>query len=238
MAAKRILVFQHLEREHPAYLGELAKADGYEFDTILWADGVEVPSDFSPWSALWVMGGPMDVWEEADYPWLVTEKIAIRLWMQTGKPYLGLCLGHQLLADAMGGSVGLMDKSVVGVRPALLTPAAAEDPLLETLPSLIECFQWHGAEVQTLPPGAVALATSDDTPFEAMRLGNAWSFQFHCEITNETVAEWSSIPANAAILDRSFGGGGTLASDTASAISRLNLFAGAIYRGFAAQMEK
>lgn len=111
----RILVFQHIAAEHPGISREYLQEDGIEWCPIELDEGETIPS-LEKFDALWVMGGPMDVWEEKGYPWLVYEKTAIREAVVERKlPYLGFCLGHQLLADALDGEVGLAYMPEIGV---------------------------------------------------------------------------------------------------------------------------
>ena len=106
MKINRILVFQHLRIEHPGIFRDFFKEDNVESTIIELDEGEQIP-DLKDYDALWVMGGPMDVWEEAEYPWLIDEKAAIRKAVNELKmPYVGICLGHQLLADALGAEVG------------------------------------------------------------------------------------------------------------------------------------
>ena len=99
----KLLVFQHIECEHPGIFRGLLDGAGIQWDAVELDVGEKIPA-FESYDALWVMGGPMDVWDEDECPWLVPEKAAIRHWVcDLKKPYLGFCLGHQLLADALGG---------------------------------------------------------------------------------------------------------------------------------------
>ncbi len=99
----RFLVFQHLAVEHPGVFRDFFVEAGIEWDVVELDEGQPIP-DLNDYDALWVMGGPMDVWEVDDHPWLVAEKAAIREAVNDrGMPFLGCCLGHQLLANALGG---------------------------------------------------------------------------------------------------------------------------------------
>ncbi len=96
----RVLVFQHIAVEHPGVFRDFFAQDGIDWDAIELDEGETIP-DLQGYDILMVMGGPMDVWEETAYPWLVEEKQAIRAWIEAGRPFLGFCLGHQLLAAAL-----------------------------------------------------------------------------------------------------------------------------------------
>jgi GMP synthase-like glutamine amidotransferase len=202
----RILVFQHLTVEHPGIFREFWAEAGHQWEAVeLDAQGIIPP--LQPYDLLVVMGGPMDVWETDKHPWLLPEIAAIRYWVGALKrPYLGICLGHQLLAVAMGGTVGLMPAPEVGLAEVALTEAGCTDKLLAGFPPRLETFQWHGAEVKTLPESAVVLAGNDACTVQAMRVGpHAWGFQYHVEITPSTVAEWGAVPEYAASLEQALG---------------------------------
>ena len=94
-----ILVLQHAKEEHPGSFRKFLKEDGHTWDVIELDEGEKLPL-IDSFDALWVMGGPMDVWEEEKYPWLKKEKEFIKIAVaEKGLPYLGVCLGHQLLAE-------------------------------------------------------------------------------------------------------------------------------------------
>ncbi|HEY9736520.1 MAG TPA: type 1 glutamine amidotransferase, partial [Trichocoleus sp.] len=109
----KFLVIQHLAIESFGIFNTLCRESGIELDIIQVEKGDAFP-DPQPYDAVWVMGGPMNVDQEAKYPWLAAEKALIREAIALGKPYVGICLGAQLLADALGGEVGPMTKPQVG----------------------------------------------------------------------------------------------------------------------------
>jgi GMP synthase-like glutamine amidotransferase len=226
----RFLVFQHVEIEHPGIFRQFWREAGIAWDAIELDAGEPIP-DLTPYDALVVMGGPMDVWQEAEHPWLVPEKAAIRRFVgELQRPYLGICLGHQLLASALGGEVGLGKTPEVGLGNVELTASGLADPLFAGFGNPVETFQWHGAEVQQLPPGAEVLARNAACAVQALRVGrHAYGVQYHVEITPETVPQWRELPAYAASLDAALGpaGAAQLADDTAA---RLPAFAAAAKR--------
>ena len=203
----RFLVFQHIAIEHPGIFREFFAADGIAWDAVELDAGAK-PPPFDGYDALWVMGGPMDVWEEEQHPWLVTEQQAIREAVGRGLPYMGVCLGHQLLGAALGGKVGKAARSEVGILEVELTEAGRRDPLFEGIEPRFKALQWHGAEVAEPPPGTVVLARSPLCAVQAMRVGrHAYGMQYHTELTPATVGEWSHVPAYACALDRTLGPG-------------------------------
>jgi GMP synthase-like glutamine amidotransferase len=202
----RILVFQHLAIEHPGVFRHFWREAGYQPTTVEMDVGEPIPA-LENFDLLVVMGGPQDVWQEDRFPWLVQEKAAIRCWVaEMEKPYLGICLGHQLLASALGGKVGKMPSPEVGLAPVTLTQSGLSDPVLAGFPQTVEAFHWHGAEVAEPPAGATVLASSVLCAVQAMRWGkHAYSFQYHCEIEPSTVDDWGQIPAYKASLIKALG---------------------------------
>lgn len=163
-------------------------------------EGQPIP-DPTEFDALLVFGGPMNVDEEAEYPWLVAEKLAIERAVRAGVPYLGMCLGAQLLARCLGGRVYRAVRPEVGVLEVRLTDAAERDPVFSRLPDPLPCFQWHG-DTFDLPPEATLLAASDVCPNQAFRWGSAaYGIQFHVEVTDDMAQAWSEIPAYQASIE-------------------------------------
>ncbi len=206
MNTKRILVFQHLAVEHPGIFRDFFKEDGFELFTVELDEG-ELIADLTDFDALWVMGGPMDVWEEDEYPWLIEEKAAIRKAVSELKmPYVGICLGHQLLADALGGEVGPGTKPEVGVMSILKTDPGKQSPFFHNLPDTMKSLQWHSAEVKTVPEGFQILAKSDLCAIQSLGLGSqVFTTQYHQEIINTTVSDWSEIPEYKYALEATLG---------------------------------
>ena len=215
----RILVFQHVSVEHPGVFRDLWRERGEEWQAVELDAGEAIP-DLDDFDLLVVMGGPMDVWQENIYPWLAAEKASIRHWVKhLRRPFLGICLGHQLLAASLGGTVGLMAQPEIGLGDVDLTDAGRQDPLFAGFTGRTETFQWHGAEVSKLPDGAEILAANSVCPVQAFRWGRyAYGLQYHVEITASTVGEWNAIPEYRAGLERTLGAEG--ASRLDAAVSR------------------
>ena len=171
-----LLVLQHIDCEHPGQLREYLRRDGVNWQAVELDAGEKIP-ELSQFDALWVMGGPMDVWDTDDHPWLIEEKAAIRQWvLDLQRPYLGLCLGHQLLADALGGKCDKLIPPEIGVLDIALTDAGRADPIFRDMPATQRALQWHSVQVTETPPNTVVLAQSDVCANQAMRVGNnAWS---------------------------------------------------------------
>ena len=227
-----ILVLQHARVEHPGIFREFLKEDGHTWEAVELDEGEALP-DIEGFDALWVMGGPMDVWEEDKYPWLKLEKKYINQAVNVkGLPFLGLYLGHQLLAEALGGEVGKSDFPEVGVMDIQLTEKGATGVFFDDIPSLFQCLQWHSAEVKRLPEGAQVLATSPACAVQAMSWGpRAYSLQFHVEIELDTVQNWAKIPEYAGALDAAVGQGGAakLEAECNAKIETFNTIAERLY---------
>ncbi len=225
-----ILVLQHIASEHPGSFRAVMARGGHTMFAVELDEGEAIPPP-EGFDALLVMGGPMDVWETEKHPWLLTEMDFIRNWVMAGRPYLGLCLGHQLLAQACGGQVGLMPTPEVG----MMQIQVVDDPIFAGVEGFCTCFQWHGAEVKRLPSDAVRLAQSPACPIQAMRLGNAaYGLQFHLELTETTAQEWGALPEYAAALERVRGPGclPQIQAEVAADFAALNKTADIVFGNF------
>ena len=200
---KRALIFQHMDHDHPGRFTDFFAEDGIVPEPVRLFEGQAIPP-LAPYDLLFVLGGAQDTWQEDEYPWLVADKQAIREWVaERAKPYFGVCLGHQLLATALGGEVGLAVKGEVGVFDVMLTEEAISHRLVRGLETSHKVMQWHMAEVKRVPEAARVLASSPLTKVQALAVGDhAMSTQFHCEFSPQTVAGWSSLPSYVANLEK------------------------------------
>ncbi len=193
----RISILQHAAFEHAGILRDFMHEDGIRFDVVALDEGDTVP-DLDPYGALIVLGGPMGPLDYDDHPWLADETAIIReAVVERSLPTLGICLGHQLLALALGGSLSEMQKTEAGVVDIALNEAGKRDPLFAGLAPTAPGFQWHEWQVAEPPPGAVPLAASALCPIQAMRAGpRAWGVQFHIEANGGTLDEWLAPPGH------------------------------------------
>ncbi len=233
----RLLVFQHIDCEHPGSLRALLAGDRVEWVPVSLHRRQPIPP-LEDYDALWVMGGPMDVWDVEEHPWLIAEKAAIRRWVrELARPYLGLCLGHQLLADALGGACGPQSPPEIGILEIELTAAGRRDPLFAGMPRRQTCLQWHSVQVVRPPEGAAVLASSDACRVQAMRVGaNGWSMQYHVEVEPDTVANWARVPAYRDALATTLGqeGAAMMATEAADHMAGFLDCAATLYRNFMA----
>ncbi|MCG3148274.1 MAG: hypothetical protein PCFJNLEI_01717 [Verrucomicrobiae bacterium] len=187
---RKVCVIQHIEIETPGRIADALSAAGYRIKTILSHTGQLVPASMAGFDGLVVMGGPQSVHEADKFPFLRHELRLIESALKAQKPILGVCLGSQLLAAALGARVYQGPQKEIGWYPVALTTDAGTDALLSGVPATFTPLHWHD-DIFDLPAGAVALAASGLTAVQAYRYGaNAYGFLCHLEVTDRHVAEW------------------------------------------------
>lgn len=189
-----LLVLQLDPTDPVGRLGEWFTAAGVEMDVRALDRGDQLPADLSEHDGVLVLGGSMGAWDDKDAPFLPDVRAMLRHAVEAEVPTLGVCLGHQLLAAATGGTVGPNPHGPeIGAHLVAKRAAAASDPLFGPLPITPDVIQWHYDAVTELPPGAIQLASSPTCEQQAFRLGRlAWGVQFHIETTPATVREWAA----------------------------------------------
>jgi GMP synthase (glutamine-hydrolysing) len=185
-----VLVLQHIACEGPAAIGEALHRRGLTLRIVRADAGEPVPATLATYSALIVMGGPMGVYEADRYPHLRDELRVIEEALRRDRPVLGVCLGSQLLAAALGARVHPSGGKEIGWFPVELSEAAASDTLFGDAPRRFTALHWHG-DVFDLPEGAVPLASSAATERQAFRYGDrAFGILFHLELARPQLEEW------------------------------------------------
>jgi GMP synthase-like glutamine amidotransferase len=176
--------FQHVAFEGLGSIDVWLKSNGYHISSTQFYQQTDLP-EVDAVDFLVVMGGPMSVNDEAQYPWLAAEKQFIQQFIATGKPVLGICLGAQLIANAMGGRVYPNKEKEIGWWP--IQAVSNNNALAFQFPETASVFHWHG-ETFDLPEGAERIAESYGCRNQAFQLGKSViGLQFHMETTQDSV---------------------------------------------------
>ena len=186
-------------------------ADGLNLTTIELDEGEKIPNDLTKYDGMLCMGGPMDTYMEKEYPWLVEEKKRIKEFVvNLKKPYLGFCLGCQLLGEVVGGKVVKSNPAEIGMMDINFTDNKKKDILFSKFPDSIKSLQWHSYEVQGVDknPDITLIASSPITKYQIFKYqDHAYGIQFHIEIKDKTVNEWGCVPEYKKALEDQLGDG-------------------------------
>ncbi len=192
----KILVFQHVPYEILGNLNPLLKDAGFRIRYVNFGRKPDARPSLAPYDGLVILGGPMNVDEVDKHPHLVTEVELIQQAIAEGMPILGICLGAQLIAKALGAPITQNPVKEIGWYDVTPTEAGNTDPLLRHFQGTRKIFQWHG-DTFALPENTTHLATSPDCAHQAFRYGTSvYAFQFHLEVDARLIDTWLQRPAN------------------------------------------
>ena len=206
-----IIVLQHIKIEDPGHIKDLMISDGTKLTTIELDEGDHIPDDITKFDAMFCMGGPMDTWMEKDYPWMIDEKKRIKEFVvDLKKPYLGFCLGCQLLGEVIGGKVVKSNNPEIGMLNIDFSENKKNDLLFTKFPEKITSLQWHSYEVRNLESNknVTLIASSPETKYQIFKYQNhAYGIQFHIEAKDTTVNDWGCVPEYKSALEKQLGKG-------------------------------
>jgi GMP synthase-like glutamine amidotransferase len=184
-----VLIIKHIEVEGPGSIEYCLRQEKISYQIFNLKPGVPLPR-LDDLTHIVLLGGPMNVYEEDRYPFLREEDLFIKEAIQRGKSILGICLGAQLIAKALGANVFKAPVKEIGWYDVSLTRIGSIDPLFSKLPKTFSVFQWH-EDTFEIPHSAILIATSALVPCQAFRYGdNAFGLQFHLEVTQEMIRQW------------------------------------------------
>tara|TARA_Y100000590_G_scaffold463244_1_gene629533 strand:- start:5111 stop:5836 length:726 start_codon:yes stop_codon:yes gene_type:complete len=216
--SKNIIILQHIPIETPGYILDLMIQDKMHLTTIELDAGEKIPENLDYFDAMICMGGPMDTWMEQDYPWLIEEKQKIKEFVvKLNKPYLGFCLGCQLLGEVLGGTVNKSNPPEIGILDVNMEDNYLSDLLFFEFNSSIKALQWHSYEVQNLETidNVTLLGSSPTTKYQIFKyMDHAYGIQFHIEIKKDTVSQWSCVPEYEKALNDTLGDGALVKFDS------------------------
>ena len=233
-----VIVLQHIKVEDPGHIKDLMLADGVNLTTIELDEGEKIPNDLSKFDAMFCMGGPMDIWMEDKYPWLIGEKQKIKNFVvDLKKPYLGFCLGCQLLGEVVGGNVIKSAKPEIGMLDINFSQDKSNDQLFSTFPDKVKALQWHSYEVVNLENNKdiTLLASSPTTKYQIFKYqDHAYGIQFHIEIKDTTVNDWGCVVEYKSALEEQLGQGALEKFDkeAKSYMSQMNNCSKILYSNF------
>ncbi len=192
----KLLVFQHVPHEILGTFHPMLKTAGFRIRYVNFSRSNYSIPKLRNYDGLVILGGPMNVDQRDEHPYLVPEVESVREFIEMDAPVLGICLGSQLIAKALGASVYKNPKKEIGWYDVHITEEGKNDPLLRAFNSTEKVFQWHGDTFE-IPQGAVRLASSPACANQAFRYGDkVYGFQFHLEVDAPMIERWLLTPVN------------------------------------------
>jgi GMP synthase-like glutamine amidotransferase len=184
---KPVRIFRHIACEGPGYFGSLLEARHIPYEIVAIDANEAIPGHLDDISGLVFMGGSMSV--NDSLPWIERELQLICTARERDLPMLGICLGSQLIAKALGGTVSKGNGMELGWAPVQKCKPKEQDGWFDGLEDCFSVFHWHGEQF-SLPAGTTLLLRSDCYPHQAFAIGNTLALQFHLEMTADMVREW------------------------------------------------
>jgi len=234
----KAIVLQHIKIEDPGYIKDLMLADGWNLTTIELDEGDKIPKNLNEFDAMLCMGGPMDTWMEKEFPWLVEERLRIKEFvLDMEKPFLGFCLGCQLLGEVVGGQVIKSSVPEIGILDISFSEDKKQDRLFSSFPDKIKALQWHSYEVKNIEKNknVTLLASSSSTKYQIFKYKkHAYGIQFHIEVKNNTVSDWGCVPEYKSALEKQLGKGALEKFDKEAKINiaAMNKYSSILYKNF------
>jgi len=234
----KAIVLQHIKIEDPGYIKDLMLADGWNLTTIELDEGDKIPKNLNEFDAMLCMGGPMDTWMEKEFPWLVEERLRIKEFvLDMEKPFLGFCLGCQLLGEVVGGQVVKSNVPEIGILDISFSKDKKQDMLFSSFPDKIKALQWHSYEVKNIEKNknVTLLASSFSTKYQIFKYKkHAYGIQFHIEVKNNTVSDWGCVPEYKSALEKQLGKGALEKFDKEAKINiaAMNKYSSILYKNF------
>ena len=186
-----VLFIKHIGIEGPGTIADFLEDNKLPYEVIDLSQGDKVPKLEKDFQAVICLGGPMNVYEEEKYRFLKEEDILLKRIVEEEVPFLGICLGAQLIAKATDAQVKKNPEKEIGWYKIVLNDNGLRDDLLKDLPEVFRVFQWHG-DTFGIPSGGKRLAFSELCQNQALQYGrNIYGIQFHVEVTKNMIAQWA-----------------------------------------------
>ena len=206
---KEILIFQHSDIVTAGYLLDLLEKDEMNLTTVRFNKKDKIPNNLEKFDAMICLGGEMNTNMHDTHPWILDEKKAIKNFViEMKKPYLGICLGAQLLGEVIGGKIVRTKPPEIGILNIEMLTTHLKDKVFRNFESTFKVLQWHSYEVQNLESvnDVFLLASSASTKYQIFRYKDyAYGVQFHTEIKEDTISSWGKITELKKVLENNLG---------------------------------